>query len=248
LPPAPPTQLVVSTHFDDAVLSLSHLLQRAGARATVVTVCGGAPPAGLPVSEWDAASGFASGREAARLRAREDIRASAVTGARRVLLRHLDGPYRERPLTAGAIRTTVERLLGPAGVLWMPAAIGAHPDHTEVRTALLPLAARLPPARIRVYADLPYAGEHHHRLPRAVAEALPGLRGRDTRLSAEAFERKLEAVRCHASQIAPLTAAATPELLAAGGVLARERVWRRTALGRSRARRHPAGSDRNGCR
>ncbi len=248
MPPAPPTQLVVSTHFDDAVLSLSHLLQRAGTRATVVTVCAGAPPAGLPVSEWDAASGFASGREAAQLRAREDVCACAVTGARRVQLRHLDEPYRERPLTAGAIRGAIERLLGPGDVLWMPAAIGAHPDHVDVRMALLPLAARLPPARLRVYADLPYAGDHRHRLPRAVAEALPGLRGRVTCLRGEAFERKLEAVRCHASQIAPLTEAATPELLAVDGVLARERVWQRTTLGRSRVRRHPAGSDRNGSR
>jgi LmbE family N-acetylglucosaminyl deacetylase len=180
LPPAPPTQLVVSTHFDDAVLSLSHLLQSAGSRATVVTVCGGAPPAGPPVSEWDEASGFVSGREAARLRAREDVCACAVTGARRVLLRHLDEPYRERPLTAGAIRSAIERLLDPGDVLWIPAAIGAHPDHVDVRTALLPLAARLPPARLRVYADLPYAGDHGHRLPRAVAEALPGLRRRDS--------------------------------------------------------------------
>jgi LmbE family N-acetylglucosaminyl deacetylase len=228
LPAAPPTQLVVSTHFDDAVLSLSHLLQTAGPRATVVTVCAGAPPIGQPVSEWDADAGFADGREAARLRSLEDIRACAVTGARRVLLRHLDEPYRARPLAARAVRTAIERLLGPRDVLWMPAAIGDHPNHVDVRAALLPLAARLPPARLRVYADLPYAGRHRRRLPPAVAHALPGLRGRDTLLSAEAFERKLEAVRCHASQIAPLTATATPELLAAGGVLARERVWRRS--------------------
>jgi LmbE family N-acetylglucosaminyl deacetylase len=233
LPPGPPTQLVVSTHFDDAVLSLSHLLQRAGARATVVTVCAGMPPTDLPVSEWDALSGFASGPEAARMRALEDLRACAVTGARRALLRHHDGPYRERPLAADAIRSAVGRLLGAGDVLWLPAGIGDHPDHLDVRAALLPLAARLPPARVRVYADLPYAGRHGHRLPRAVAAALPGLRGRHVPLTGKAFERKLEAVRCHASQIAPL-AADTPELLAADGVLARERVWRRINRGQAR--------------
>jgi LmbE family N-acetylglucosaminyl deacetylase len=226
LPPGPPTQLVVSTHFDDAVLSLSHLLQRAGARATVVTVCAGAPPADLPVSEWDALSGFASGRQAARLRALEDIRACAVTGARRAILRHLDAPYRERPLAAGAIRSAVGRLLGAGDVLWLPAAIGDHPDHVDVRAALLPLAAVLPPARVGVYADLPYAGRHGHRLPRAVAEALPGLRGRLAPLRGKAFERKLEAVLCHASQIAPL-GEGEPRLLDPDGVLAGERVWRR---------------------
>jgi LmbE family N-acetylglucosaminyl deacetylase len=226
LPPGPSTQLVVSTHFDDAVLSLSHVLQRAGARATVVTVCAGAPPSGLPVSEWDALSGYTSGPEAAHSRAREDLRACAVTGARRTLLHHVDGPYRERPLKAGAIRSAVELLLGAGDVLWMPAAIGGHPDHVVVRAALLPLAARLAPARLRVYADLPYAGRHGHRLPRAVAAALPGLRGRRVPVTGKAFERKLEAVLCHESQIAPLTDG-EPRLLDPDGVLASERVWRR---------------------
>ena len=58
---APHAQIIVSTHFDDAVLSLAHVLQATGPLATVVTVCGGPPPDGLPVSEWDAGCGFASG-------------------------------------------------------------------------------------------------------------------------------------------------------------------------------------------
>jgi LmbE family N-acetylglucosaminyl deacetylase len=220
-----PRQLIVSTHFDDAALSLAHVLQSARERATVVTVCAGGPPAGLPVSEWDARSGFASGRQAARVRAREDRDACACTGARRVLLRHLDGPYRERPLSAGRLRAAIERALGHDDVLWLPAGIGGHSDHADVRAALLPLAARLPASRVRVYADLPYAALHGFRLPRAVSSVLPGLRARDVQLCGEAFARKLAAVRCHASQIAPLAAGA-PGLLAADGSLARERVWK----------------------
>jgi LmbE family N-acetylglucosaminyl deacetylase len=202
------------------------VLQQAGARATVLTVCAGAPPRERPVSEWDARSGFASGHEAARVRAGEDRHSCAVTGARRVLLRHLDRPYRDRPLPAPAIGASVERLLAGSEMLWLPAAIGEHPDHAEVCAALLPLAARLPPSRVRVYADLPYAGGQGARLPRPVARALPGLRRRDVHLRGEAFVRKLAAVLCHASQIAPL-GAGTPDLLAADGVLARERVWDR---------------------
>jgi len=216
---------VVSTHFDDAALSAAHLLQRAGALATVVTVCGGAPPRAAAVSEWDAASGFAGGREAARARAHEDRRACAVTGARSVHLRHRDGPYRHKRLRGTPIRAAVERLLGEDAVLWLPAAIGGHPDHLGVRAALLPLAQTLPGARVRVYADLPYAGESGYELPPAVASALPGLRARDVRLRGAAFERKLAAVRCHASQIAPLEGSDAPDLLEPGGALARERVW-----------------------
>jgi LmbE family N-acetylglucosaminyl deacetylase len=217
------TQLVVSTHFDDAALSLAHLLQRERERATVLTVCGGAPrhPA---LSDWDARSGFASGREAARLRSLEDARACAVTGARRDRLRHLDDPYRERPLRAGIIRTAVERRLGTGSVLWLPAAIGGHPDHVAVRAALLPLAASLPAGRVGIYADLPYAGEHGYDLPPAVSKALPGLRHRDIHLRGTAMEQKLAAVRCHASQIDPLSEG-SPDLLHPAGVLSRERTW-----------------------
>jgi LmbE family N-acetylglucosaminyl deacetylase len=229
----PEAQLIVSTHFDDAALSVAHLLQRAGQAATVVTVCAGSPPRDRPASDWDVRSGFASGREAARIRRLEDERSCAVTGARRALLRHLDGPYRKRPPRAQIVRLAVERLLGDGAVLWLPAGIGGHPDHEAVRIALLPLAARLPAARVRVYADLPYAGRHGYRLPLVVARALPGLRGGDVDLRGTALERKLEAVRCHASQIAPLGEGA-PDLLDPGGVLARERVWRCMNRGQAR--------------
>jgi hypothetical protein len=106
-------------------------------------VCGGVPPRDRAVSDWDAESGFAGGREAARERAGE---------------------------------------------------------------------------------DLPYAGEHGYELPQAVARALPGLVPHDRRLRADAVERKLAAVRRHASQLAPLSAGA-PSLLRPDGVLARERFW-----------------------
>jgi LmbE family N-acetylglucosaminyl deacetylase len=227
LSPALPRQIVVSTHFDDAALSLAHVLQRARERATVVTICAGPPPGDLPVSEWDALSGFASGREAARMRALEDRRACARTGAGHVHLRHRDGPYRAASLRASSIRAAIERLLGREDILWLPAAIGGHPDHIGVRAALLPLAARLPGSRVGVYADLPYAGLDGYRLPRAVSSVLPRLRGHDVRLRGVAFGHKLDAVRCHASQIARLSSGA-PGLLEPHGILARERVWAHT--------------------
>jgi hypothetical protein len=38
-------------------------------------------------------------------------------------------------------------------------------------------------SRVGIYADLPYAGRNGYRLPQEVRDALPGLRGRDVRLS-----------------------------------------------------------------
>ena len=91
--------LVVSTHFDDAALSLAHVLQSAGALATVVTVCGGAPPSGAPVERLGRRAGFATAAEAARVRRARRRRACAVTGARA----HPPAPPR-RPLRPGRLR------------------------------------------------------------------------------------------------------------------------------------------------
>jgi hypothetical protein len=218
-------QLIVSTHFDDAALSLAHLLLRAGSAATVVTVCSGAPPPDREVSRWDDQSGFADGAEAARARACEDARACALTGARPIGLGHLDGPYRKgADLPADVIREQVARLCEPGGVLWIPASIGDHLDHIAVTSALLPLARELPAGSVRFYADLPYAAWSGYDLPARVSQAVPGLRARDVPLRHEDFRRKLAGVLCHASQLVPLAAVA-PGLLRARGVLARERTW-----------------------
>jgi hypothetical protein len=221
--PSPP-QLVISTHFDDAVLSLAHVLQRAGPRATVVTVCGGAPVCEEPASEWDAEGGFTSAAEAARTRVQEDREACALTGARAHPLSHADTPYEAMP-AASILRGEIEPLLEPGCVLWLPAGIG-NEDHSHVRDALLPLAAGLPAASVRFYADLPYAARIGWDLPEDLAPAHRHLRARDVQVRGAAFERKLAAVGRHASQV-PLLATRAERFLAHDGPLARERVWSR---------------------
>ena len=200
---APRAQIIVSTHFDDAVLSLAHVLQAAGPLATVVTVCGGPPPDGLPVSEWDAGCGFASGPEAARARVAEDAAACAITGARPLPLDHADTPYALLPDTA-TLQAEIEPLLRGDCTLWLPAGIG-NPDHAHVRDALLPLATDG-----QIYVDLPYAG------------ALEVADANEVRLTPGDFERKLTAVRCHGSQLSSLQRE-WPDLLDPAGPLARER-------------------------
>ena len=210
-----PRQIIVSTHFDDAALSLAHVLQAAGPLATVVTVCGGPPPDGVPVSEWDAGCGFESGPGAARSRAAEDREACAVTGASSHPLDHPDTPYAAMPPPA-TLRAEIGPLLLPGAVLWLPAGIG-NPDHAHVRDALIPIALCLAEERVRIYVDLPYAG----------TLALPG--AHEERLTDAAFSRKLEAVRCHASQMTALQRT-WPDMLERDGPLARERTFGQVAL------------------
>jgi LmbE family N-acetylglucosaminyl deacetylase len=222
-------QLVVSPHFDDAALSVAHLLQRARAGATVVTVCGGVPPIALGVKEWDRRAGFTSGWEAANARALEDQRSCAVTGARPHLLGNYDSPYGGE-VDAATLVEEVGRLqvLRDGAVLWMPAGIINH-DHEDVRNALLPLARSLPRERVRVYADLPYAGPPGKgELPGEVGLALPGLVMHEEPLEGEAFARKIEAVKCHGSQLELLREEEDwRDLLEPNGPLALERFWSR---------------------
>ena len=217
-----PRHLIVSTHFDDAALSAAHLLQAAGAGATVVTVCGGAPARGTPAGAWDARSGFATGNAAARARALEDLAACAVTGARHRHLARCDSPYRDRPVDAGELRAEIAGLLSAGEVLWLPVGI-VNPDHVEVREALLPLA-RSRPGLAGLYVDLPYAPPGGFDLPPEVAAALPELACEDVEVTGAAFACKLAAVECHASQV-PLLAAEWPDLPAPAGPLRRERYW-----------------------
>lgn len=85
--------LIVSPHFDDAVLSCWALLDRPDGPTDVVTVCGGIPADGL--SNWDRQCGFHSGGEAATARREEDRRALAGHARTVWSLPVLDAAYGE---------------------------------------------------------------------------------------------------------------------------------------------------------
>ena len=82
--------VVVSPHFDDAVLGCGQLLS-AHPGATVVTVLGGRPES-YPeeVTHWDASGGFATGDDVVAARREEDRNALAVLDATSVWLEFSD--------------------------------------------------------------------------------------------------------------------------------------------------------------
>ncbi len=87
------TTVVVSPHFDDAVLSCWHLL-RSDDDVRVVNVFTGVPENGRPPGWWDLLTGAASSAKRVRERAQEDARALAVAGREAVGLGFLDEQYR----------------------------------------------------------------------------------------------------------------------------------------------------------
>jgi LmbE family N-acetylglucosaminyl deacetylase len=164
--------LILSPHFDDAVLSLGGLIATAPERAVVVTVFSGTPPAENIAGRWDRRSGFASAAAAMRARAVENERALAVLGVAPDAIRnlgHLDSQYRvqrqsDRVAIAelrSAIAADIRRLVrdhGGAVNLFAPASAW-HPDHRIVGDAVFDFHRMDdgPAADVFLYQDQPYA-------------------------------------------------------------------------------------------
>ena len=147
---------VISPHLDDAVLSAWLVLAEAR-RARVITCFAGAPADSVR-GRWDQRTGTLSAAATVAARRAEDLRALAVTGSDPVHSDLLDVQYREgRDATLACLVRSLQDHLADATEVWLPAALGAHPDHVAAREAAL--AATRPGQRVRMYADLPYAGQ-----------------------------------------------------------------------------------------
>lgn len=210
--------LVVSPHFDDAVLSAGQTMM--GLRDVAVATVFTAPPKNERLlTSFDANCGFRSAGQAVATREREDRRAMAVLGVRQVeRVGMVDSQYREdRPERAElvqAIRALIHQydpaaLMAPLGVL--------HPDHLYVSEVILDVVPELD-IPVWVWGDLPnVAADPEHQ--DAALERLAG-RGFTTRpaeFPTGSVDRKKAAVRCYRSQLWALKAPY---------VYTRERFWR----------------------
>ncbi len=190
-----PDIVVVSPHFDDAVLSCWNVLDRGRESVTVVTVFGGAPPPGR-LWPWDAKPPGASD-SASRVaeRKEENRRALATTGSLGVSLELLEVQYAE--VGGGRLEPhELEPHLFNARIVFAPAGVGrevVHPDHATVRDVV----TRLRPDAV-LYADQPYC-----RFPADldVAGERTGYTREIVTISGEAARRKVAAIRCYAGEV-----------------------------------------------
>ena len=187
--------VVLSPHFDDAVLSCWSILDKHGPDALVVTVFGGEPPAG-PLWSHDAEPpGAVDSATRLRARAEENRTALALTGSTHVDLDFLDSQYKVPGAKQPAGADLSPFLLG-AGLVFCPAGTGRknrHTDHVRVRELVMGVR---PDASL--YADQPY-----FRFP-ADLDALPVEAGYTTdvvRLSVEQAKRKVAAISCYVGEV-----------------------------------------------
>jgi hypothetical protein len=188
------TIVVVSTHFDDAVLSCWHVLTGAE-DVEVVTVFTAAPDDADLQTRWDRDTGVSSQVRMAQ-RVAENEAALAVAGRTATNVGLLEGQYGGGIVEADALRPYLEA----ADVVYLPAAVflrGANTEHEAVRDAGLTIR---PDATL--YADQPYClFRSDVELP---VERRQGREHIEVRLTADERERKAEAITCYAGELAKL--------------------------------------------
>jgi LmbE family N-acetylglucosaminyl deacetylase len=150
-------ELVLSPHWDDAVLDCWSLLS-SERELNVVNVFAGAPAPGR-LTLWDAVTGALDSAQRAAERAAEDAVALARAGRKPLNLTFLDAQYRTPP---GPTLDRIDRELCAKveGVsrVYVPAGLGSHPDHVLVRRYGRMLWHAGTP--VTLYADLPYCVQH----------------------------------------------------------------------------------------
>ena len=239
------TTVILSPHFDDAVLSCWQVLASAR-EVLVVNVFAGVPRAGT-LGWWDRLAGASDSAATVRARIEEDRAALALAGRTAVNLPFLDDQYDNAERAPLEIARALREAMPAGARIYAPAGLGdEHRDHIAVRTAALALHAE--GAEVLLYADVPHATVFGW--PRWVLNGSSGTgTGADRagdrwaaqlgttgvpvermvatthRLSREARAGKREAVLAYRSQVAPLQEAFGSSLQDRG-LLGFEVEWR----------------------
>lgn len=208
-------RVVISPHLDDAVLSAWSAVSDPGADVTVVTVFAGLPDPGRPTGDWEVACGVPDPRGLAVLRRAEDTAALASCGAGWAHLDHVDSAHRPPGSVHRSVVADLATRCRDADEVWLPAAIGGHPDHLAAARAGLEAAGG---RRVVMYADQPYTAHWYpppanggQDDPEALRRWLAALVGaslytpaeqpRARRLDPGALAGKRAALRCYITQL-----------------------------------------------
>jgi LmbE family N-acetylglucosaminyl deacetylase len=195
--------LVVSPHFDDAVLGSAHLLD-AATEAMVVTVFGGRTPrTSARVTSWDRRCGFTPDDDVVAIRREENAQALGELGVEACDLHLVDRQYRPRRYRPDDVASA----LAPVVAGWRPTNVAlplgiGHSDHWLAAEGALRLTDGDGSERI-AYTELPYGW----RTPDLVVQRLARLRTRYDMLPAPQAPRpaaKAKAVACYSSQLRAL--------------------------------------------
>jgi LmbE family N-acetylglucosaminyl deacetylase len=200
--------LVISPHFDDAVLSCGLLLS-SHPGSCVLTVFGGRPVTyPNPASTWDAAGGFRNHDDVVGLRRLEDMAALKAVNAEQAVLEYCDEQYRSPghryPLKTLVRTITNEIRLRQPRLVVAPLGLG-HSDHWSASDAALAVRRQTACPDLILYEEQPY-----RQVPSHMAERISDLhlRGMDLISVLPDLDpdrtNKLNALSCYRSQLRAL--------------------------------------------
>lgn len=190
--------LMVSPHFDDAILSVGQFMAERP-DCEVVTIFGGFPESPeLRKTPYDQKCGFKNAQDAVSERQRENNAATALLSATKIDFDFPDGQYGVE-VTEEQIVAVLQRLIDGQKYEGIYAPIGlGHPDHIKVSNAVLKLKTELP---IVLWEDLPLRIVEPELVPKRLAELM--LEYKPSRVIAEKTRMadKIRALLCYKSQI-----------------------------------------------
>ncbi len=211
--------VILSPHFDDAVLSCWDLLTQPG-EVTVINVFAGVPQKLDTPAWWDRYTGATDSGARVLERIEEDRKALAIAERIPQNLDLLDEQYRDGEQPLAPPTEQIARLLVPGAHIYAPAAFAGHPDHLLVRAAALELRDEGYP--VSLYADLPHAtvygwpawiGSSHSRPAKDIATAMweralsatgishQAMTPHLVELDAATYARKVTALRAYKTQV-----------------------------------------------
>lgn len=128
--------LLISPHFDDAILSAGQLM--AGRPDCVVATVYAAEPLNWDrQTEYDKKCGFDNAKDSVAVRALEDMEACALLQARAIHMEFVDGQYNE-PSKPKDIKKELTELVNSDFFEFVVAPLGLdHPDHKVISDILL---------------------------------------------------------------------------------------------------------------
>jgi LmbE family N-acetylglucosaminyl deacetylase len=217
--------VVVSSHSDDAVLSLGaamHAWTRRSVRIELLTVFALDPSSRVMARGWDLRGGFATERDAALARREEDRSACAVLGVTPSWLPFGSVDY-ERHGDEEDVRAAVLDRIGDRAAALLPGSPLGHPDHEWLVRILLPGLGD----RVGLYAEQPYTRRSGSppAVPGWLGDELGARRFEPVRVGPSDRLAKWRAIRRYRSQLpllamrrslrrGPLALAIAPEAVA----------------------------------
>lgn len=212
--------IILSPHFDDAVLSLGGLLAKNGMQSSVIT-CFTGIPLKIKTTDWDTQSGFDNSIDAMSARAKENDAGLSLLGVAKhniINLQHDDSQYRTRHSSRTArikirnalidsLITLLNRYKEAEITVYAPI-FETHADHRLIKQILIDTISRIrtPSVRYCFYRDIPYTYLDVQKKSLKKTVAIGGFRACAVSipLTQADVSKKLQAVALYASQIYPL--------------------------------------------